>query len=91
MAEVIYFSRVLKLLKEKKSKATWLISGIFFTLANRHQPQKLSAFHVVEQNATVSGTVYYDGVITGPAYVWALKRMDQSRRSYLPMAMALSP
>ena len=26
-----------------------------------------------DQNATVSGTVYYNGVISGPAYVWALE------------------
>ena len=75
VAEVIYFSRVLQAAERLKIEGylahKW---GSSARLPNEH-PYKNSppTFEVVEENATVSGTVYYDGVIPGPAYVWALE------------------
>ena len=45
-------------------------------IQNAYSPSTLAIWVKLpeeDQNATVSGTVYYDGVISGPAYVWALE------------------
>ena len=36
-----------------------------------------------DQNATVTGTVHYDGVIPGPTYVWALEANGSKAAEYV--------
>ena len=45
---------------------------------NGYTPSTMALWAMIpeEANATVSGEVFYDGVIDGPAYVWALDEND---------------
>ena len=74
VAEILYFNRVLDTEERVKIEGylahKWLLSNLL--PINHYYKNNPPVFGLLEENATVTGSVQYQGVIPGPAYVWAL-------------------
>ena len=85
VAEILYFNRVLDTEERVKIEGylahKWLLSSLL--PVNHYYKNNPPVFGLLEENATVTGSVQYQGVIPGPAYVWALDENGMKVAEYV--------